>query len=62
MNKEDKKRYYDLVYEAWTTGNDPDLVSEDAYDHMRMRGFYPNEIELRDVYPRPDLLKEHPNE
>ena len=28
------------------------FVSEDKYDDMRARGFYPDEINLNDVYPR----------
>ncbi|MBW1812104.1 MAG: hypothetical protein JRJ39_00150 [Deltaproteobacteria bacterium] len=45
------KEYWDLVHEAYMSGKDPDLVSEDAYDMCRDRGFYSDEISLKDVYP-----------
>ena len=45
------KEFYDLCYEAWCQGKNPDAVSEEAYDMMLDRGFYPDEITLRDVYP-----------
>lgn len=43
--------FYDKVYDAWRSGRDPDLVSEEAYDMMLDRGFYPDEINWRDCYP-----------
>jgi hypothetical protein len=44
--------FYDLVYEAWQTGKDPDAVSIDAYDNCRTQGYYPDEISLNMVYPK----------
>lgn len=43
--------FYDLVYDAWRQGKNPDLVSEDLYDDMRSQGYYPDEISVKDVYP-----------
>lgn len=43
--------FYDLVYDAWLNGENPDTVSEDAYDDMLSQGFYPDEITLTDVLP-----------
>ncbi|MCK9544219.1 MAG: hypothetical protein M0R03_19545 [Novosphingobium sp.] len=48
------KEFYDLVHEAYMSGKDPDAVSEDAYEMCKDRGFYPDEIKLRDVYPNKD--------
>jgi len=45
------KEFYDLCYEAWCKGKNPDAVSEEAYEMCKDRGFYPDEITLRDVYP-----------
>ena len=43
--------FYDLVYEAWCRGRNPDEVSEDRYDDMIDRGYCPDEIRLSDVLP-----------
>ena len=48
---DDRERLGDLYYEAWRTGRNPDLVSDDDYYYRRSRGFHPDEIGLRDVYP-----------
>ena len=45
--------FYDLCYEAWRSNKDPDLVSKDRYDDCLARGFYPEEINLDMVYPKP---------
>ena len=44
--------FYDLCYEAWCRGENPDNVSRDRFDDCLYRGFYPDEIGLRDVLPR----------
>lgn len=49
--KEDE-RYYDLVYEAWRSGRDPDHVSRDRYADMLARGFEPDEITVTNVLPK----------
>ena len=49
--KEELDRFGDLVYEAWRSGRNSDLVSEDRYDQMLDEGFYPDEIELKHIYP-----------
>jgi len=49
------KKFYDLVYEAWMEGKDPDAVSIDRYDDKRADGYYPDEITLDMVYPRNKL-------
>jgi len=49
----DEKRFYDLVYEAWTRGKNPDAVSIDRYDDMLAKGYEPEEIQLSDVLPSP---------
>jgi hypothetical protein len=43
--------FYDKCYDAWRAGRDPDLVSEDRYDMMLDKGFYPDEITWQDCYP-----------
>ena len=47
-----EKEFYDLVYEAWMSGRNPDVVSEDRYDDLRAAGYYPDEISLGDVLPK----------
>ena len=46
------KEFYDLCYEAWMIGKNPDLVNEDDYDYMKAKGYYPDEITLKDCYPK----------
>lgn len=45
------KEYYDLCYEQWMRGRNPDEVSADDYDYCRSQGYYPDEISLRMVTP-----------
>jgi hypothetical protein len=52
MNKEDRERLADLVYETWRWGGNPDEVSGDEYDRLRSRGYEPEEISVRDVTPK----------
>ncbi len=52
------KEFYDLCYEAWLQGKNPDYVNVDSYDYMKSRGFYPDEITLKDVYPQPNQEQE----
>ena len=52
------KEIYDLRYEAWRCGKNPDAVSEEAYDMMLARGFAPDEITLKDVYPSEKIKEE----
>ena len=47
------KEFYDLVYDAWIRGKDPDAVSIDRYDDRLADGYYPEEITLDMVYPKP---------
>jgi hypothetical protein len=47
----DRERLYDLQYEAWRSGRNPDDVSEDNYDSCRSSGYHPDEIGLEDVLP-----------
>ena len=44
--------FYDLCYDAWRSGKNPDAVDPDAYDDARCRGYYPDEITLDMVYPK----------
>jgi len=30
-----EKEFYDLCYEEWRRGGNPDDLNEDSYDHMR---------------------------
>ena len=46
------KEFYDLVYDAWMQGKDPDMVSENRYDDLRSQGYYPDEISLNMVSPK----------
>ena len=48
----DDERFGDLVYEAWRSGRNPDLVDRDRYDAARAAGTYPDEITLRHVLPK----------
>jgi len=45
------KEFYDMCYDAYMSGKNPDMVSEDAYDMMLDRGFTPDEVDWRDCYP-----------
>ena len=45
------KEYWDLVHEAYMTGRNPDNVSEEAYEICKDKGFYPDEIKLKDICP-----------
>jgi hypothetical protein len=45
--------FYELCYETWMTGKNPDLVDIDRYDDARADGYYPDEITLKMVYPLP---------
>lgn len=44
------KEFYDLCYEAWCQEKNPDNVSEEGYEMCKDRGFYPDEINLKDIY------------
>lgn len=48
-----EKEFYDLVYDAWMCGKNPDSVSTDRYDNLRNDGYYPDEISLNMVLPKP---------
>jgi hypothetical protein len=43
------KEFYDLCYEEWMRGGNPDDLQEDAYDHMKDSGYYPDEIRPSDI-------------
>jgi len=44
--------FYDLCYDAWMTGKNPDNVDIDLYDSAIADGYYPDEITLDMVYPK----------
>lgn len=52
------KEFYDLVYEAWRTGRNPDCVSKDDYDMRISEGYRPDEITLSDVLPHANIKEE----
>lgn len=43
--------FYELCYEAWLSGRDPDTVSRNEYDRLLSRGYSPDEISWQDCYP-----------
>lgn len=45
------KEYYDLQYEAWRRGENPDRIDPDRYDDLKARGYYPEEITLEMMLP-----------
>lgn len=45
------KEFYDNVYDAWRSGYNPDMVSEDLYDDYLSRGYKPDEISRKNIYP-----------
>ena len=47
------KEFYDLCYDAWRNGKDPDAVSIDRYDDRLADGYYPDEITLSMGTPEP---------
>lgn len=49
--------FYDLCYDAWRCGKNPDLVSMDRFDDRILDGYYPNEIILDMVYPKQKALE-----
>jgi len=54
--------FYDLCYDAWMSCKNPDLVSEDRYDSLLSQGFYPDEISLKDIYPKQKQFDQESNE
>ena len=54
--------FYDLVYEAWSCGCNPDNVDIDRYDSALADGYYPEEITLNMVYPEPPQEQEPTDE
>ena len=64
--KRDEDRYYDLVYEAWRSGHNPDAVSRDDYGYRRSQGYAPDEIGIYDVgckrrrEPEPEPCEQEP--
>ena len=50
MRDDDRERFYDLCYEAWCRGVNPDYVNYDNYDYCRSQGYYPEEIGLDMIY------------
>jgi hypothetical protein len=46
------KEFYDNVYDAWMSGKNPDLVSEEMYEDLKDQGYYPDEISWEDIYPK----------
>lgn len=51
MTKDEKDDFYDACYEAWRSGRNPDLVSEDKFDDMLSKGYPSDEITWQDCYP-----------
>lgn len=49
--------FYDLVYEAWRSGKNPDLVSYDELDRLLSVGYYSDEISINDIYPNEDITE-----
>ena len=45
-----EKAFYDLVYDAWQLGNNPDNVSRDDFDLHIEQGYPVDEITLDMVY------------
>ena len=43
--------FYDLVYEAWRNGRNPDAVREDRFDDYLACGYLPDEISLNMILP-----------
>jgi len=43
--------FYDNVYDAWRSGYNPDLVSEDLWDDFLSQGYHPDEISWKMIYP-----------
>ena len=42
------KEFYDLCYDAWREGRNPDMVNRDTYETMK---YYDIELSWRDCYP-----------
>jgi len=59
MKQEDENRFYDLVYDAWRFGRNPDNISADRYMDFRADGYYPEEITLKMILPK---IQEQKNE
>ena len=46
-------RFYDLCYDAWRSGKNPDSLSIDKYDaYQQVDGYYPDEITLEMMLPQ----------
>jgi hypothetical protein len=51
MSKMDKE-FYDVQYEAWREGSNPDLITEDKWNELKSRGFAADEISVADLLPK----------
>jgi len=51
MNRNEQEDFYDLVYDAWRNGKDPDAVNMDAFDDYLGKGYPSDEITVDMVYP-----------
>lgn len=46
-----ERDFYDLCYDAWRNGRNPDMVDRDRYDARIAQGYEAEEISWRDCYP-----------
>lgn len=46
--------YYDLQYEAWRHGHNPDDIHPGRYDEIESRGFEPCLDDFYNDYPKED--------
>lgn len=52
-------RYYDLQYEAWRSGRNPDNLSMDEFDYYQSLGYQSEEISLEMIYPEREQEQEN---
>ena len=46
------REFYDRCYESWCQGKSADL-DYDRWDYYRSQGYYPDEISVNMMHPRP---------
>ena len=52
MRKDEQEAFYDLVYDAWRSGKNPDAVNEDRFDYFLYQGYESEEISLNMMLPQ----------
>lgn len=52
MRKDEQEAFYELVYDAWRSGKDPDAIDGDRFDYFLSQGCEAEEISLSMMLPQ----------